>query len=133
VVFSVSRICCCPLSVEHIFILCTSSPSPVSTFSNASNTSNTLAVATSTPEILLLNSMTGNVIRQASSPSAITELQFSHSVLLSGSSDGFLRKHDPRTGMRKEDGESLVKAHAGGVQDLQVSGNFVFTIGWGIR
>jgi hypothetical protein len=90
-------------------------------------------VATTTPEILLLNSMTGSVVRQATTPSVITDLWFSHSVLLSGSSDGFLRTHDPRTGMTKEGGESLVKAHYGGVQGIQAGGNFLFTIGWGMR
>lgn len=72
-------------------------------------------------------------MRQASTMSMITHLQFTHSFLLSGSSDGYLYTHDPRTGLRKEDGESLVKAHVSGIQGLQCSGNFAFTIGWGLR
>lgn len=55
-------------------------------------------------------------------------------MLLSGSSDGFLRIHDPRTGMIRSGGaESLVRAHFSGIQGLQSTGNFAFTIGLGER
>lgn len=73
-------------------------------------------------------------MRQTPTSSIITHLQFSHSILLSGSSDGYLRTLDPRTGMRREESaESLVRAHVSGIQGLQCSGNFAFTIGLGIR
>jgi PAB-dependent poly(A)-specific ribonuclease subunit 2 len=77
--------------------------------------------------------MTGSIVRQAPVPS-ITHLQFSHSFLLSGSSDGYLRVHDPRTGMTRASGaESHVKAHFSGIQGLETAGNFAFTIGLGVR
>jgi len=78
--------------------------------------------------------MTGSIVRQATTPSLVTHLQFSHSFLLSGSSDGYLRAHDPRTGMGRAGGaESLVKAHYSSIQGLQTAGNFAFTIGLGVR
>ena len=78
--------------------------------------------------------MTGATIRQVQTSSVLTHLELSHSFLLSGSSDGYLRVHDPRTGMtRTGSAENLVKAHARSVQGLQATGNFVFTIGMGER
>lgn len=110
------------------------SSTALNTFSNTSNNSHVLAASTSNLELLLLNSMTGSIVRQTPTTSLITHLQFSHSFLLSGSSDGFLRIHDPRTGLRREEGvESLIKAHISGIQGLQCFGNFAFTIGWGMR
>ncbi|KAI0293442.1 PAB-dependent poly-A-specific ribonuclease subunit PAN2 [Russula brevipes] len=106
----------------------------VATFSSTLSSSKTLAVATLTPEITLLNSTTGSVIRQATVPSVIRQLHFTHSYLLSGDSDGFLRCHDHRTGLRREgSAENTVKAHASEMQGLQSSGNYVYTIGWGLR
>ena len=109
-----------------------SSTVTLTTFSNATSSSQNLCAATSAPELLLLNGVTGSLIRQASTPSLIEHLQYSHTVLLSGSADGFLRTHDPRTGLRRDGGgaENVVLAHAGGVSGLQVSGNYVYTIGW---
>lgn len=57
----------------------------------------------------------------------------SHTFLLSGSADGYIRTHDVRIGKKGDFSESSVKAHMKGVQGLEVSGNLVFSIGWGIR
>lgn len=107
-------------------------PSPSSTVSAVSPApfaSNILAAATTTPEIVLLNAISGAVLRQAPVPSHITHLAFSHSTLLCASADGHVRAHDPRTALRRENGDAAVLAHASGVQDLQTSGNFFYTIG----
>lgn len=76
--------------------------------------------------------MTGTVVRQTPTPSLITQLQSSHTMLLSGSADGYLRTHDPRSSSTRS-GEAIVKAHSIGIQGLQTTGNFVFTIGLGER
>jgi PAB-dependent poly(A)-specific ribonuclease subunit 2 len=94
---------------------------------------NLVAAATNTPEIILLNSMIGGAVRQVSVPSQVTNLQFSHSTLLCASADGCVRAHDPRTGIRRENGDGSVHAHSSGVQDMQATGNFFFTIGWSLR
>jgi len=74
--------------------------------------------------------MTGNVVRKVPTSSAITHLQFSSSVLISGTVDGFLHLHDPRTGMARVGTEHVaVKAHQCSIQGLQTSGNLIFTIG----
>jgi hypothetical protein len=118
----------------HLISNAIRSMTTVTTFSNSSNPSKVLAASTDTPELLLLNALTGAVERKAPVSSTITHLHFSHSILLSGSSDGYLRTHDPRTGMRREESaESAHKAHASGIQGLQSSGNFAFTIGWSLR
>lgn len=96
-------------------------------------TPNLLATASSTPELALLNASTGSAVRQAPVSSVITHLQFSLSNLLSASIDGHVRVHDPRSGIRREGGEASVQAHSSGVQDLQVTGNFFFTIGRSLR
>ncbi|KDQ59577.1 hypothetical protein JAAARDRAFT_77653 [Jaapia argillacea MUCL 33604] len=112
-----------------------SSPSTITTFSNTSSASQVFAAANSQSDLLFLNALTGNVVRQLSAPSIITHLEFSHTCLLSGSADGCVRALDPRTGLRRDDGgaESTMKAHISSIQALQASGNFVYTIGWGLR
>ncbi|KAF8163190.1 ubiquitin carboxyl-terminal hydrolase-domain-containing protein [Crassisporium funariophilum] len=110
------------------------SPTEIITFSNTSHTSHFLAASLCNLEMVMLSSMTGAVIRQVPTTSVLTHLELSHSVLLSGSSDGYLRVHDPRTGMgRVGASENLVKAHSSSIEGLQTAGNFVFTIGMGER
>ncbi|KAG6814297.1 hypothetical protein H0H92_013422 [Tricholoma furcatifolium] len=71
-------------------------PSNITTFSNTSN-SNVVAASTADMELLYINSITGVTLRQTTTPSVINHLQASHTLLLSGSSDGYLRTHDPRS------------------------------------
>ncbi|KAK7449653.1 poly(A)-specific ribonuclease [Stygiomarasmius scandens] len=107
--------------------------SSITTFASSSSSPN-VAVATINNELLLLNAMTGSVSREIQTPSLVTHLEFSHSLLLSGAADGYLRTHDPRTGIIHNSGsESSVKAHYSGIQGLQTVGNFVFTIGLSLR
>lgn len=107
--------------------------SNILTFSNTSN-SNLLAASTAEKELLYINSVTGKVVLQSTTPSVVTHIQSSHSLLLSGSSDGYLRTHDPRTNTgRAGGGESIIRAHSSGIQGLQTTGNFAFTIGLGER
>ena len=121
--------------VLHLYILLSSyrSSSTLTAFSSTTYTSNVLAASTTAPELVLLNAMTGNPVRVASSSSVATHLQFSHSTLLAASADGYVRVHDPRTGLLRENGENSVLAHTSGVQDLQASGNYFYTVGWSIR
>ncbi|KAF7323198.1 PAN2-PAN3 deadenylation complex catalytic subunit PAN2 [Mycena chlorophos] len=106
-------------------------PPTLHTFSNVSTASSVLAASSTNSELLLLNAMTGDILRQTSAPSLITHLEFSHSTILSGASDGYIRTHDPRTAATKPDGQFM--AHYAGIQGLQTTGNLVFTIGLGIR
>ena len=105
----------------------------VTTFSNTISASPNLAVSTSVPELALVNSATGTLVRQSPSPSLITHLVSSHTLLISGSSDGCIRTHDVRIGRSGSNSESSVKAHTKGVQGLEVNGNNIFTIGWSVR
>ncbi|XP_006458223.1 hypothetical protein AGABI2DRAFT_183307 [Agaricus bisporus var. bisporus H97] len=107
------------------------SSTSLTTFSDSNNSSHSLVVSTAGLEVLFLNSMTGNVVRQVPTPSLITHLQFSSSALISGSADGYLRLHDPRTGMARSGGSEnqVVKAHQCSIQGLQTTGNYIFTIG----
>lgn len=111
--------------------ICCSPPPNLHTFSNVSVASAVLAASSTGPELLLLNSMTGNILRQAPTPSLITHLEFSHSAILSGASDGYVRTHDPRTAINRSENQFM--AHYAGIQGLQTTGNFVFTIGLGVR
>jgi hypothetical protein len=78
--------------------------------------------------------MTGSVVRTSPCPSVISHLQFSHSCIVSGSLDGCIRTHDPRTALIRElNTETVSKAHASGFAGIECSGNFLFTIGWGLR
>lgn len=107
------------------------SSSMITSFSNTPSSASSLAVATAEPELVLLNTMTATPIRQSSTPSVITNLHLSHSLLVSGSADGYIRTHDMRTAMVKEEGSA--PAHSSGIQGLVSSGNFVYSIGWGMR
>lgn len=108
-------------------------PATPVTFSNNSSHSNIVFVSTTTPELLELNSVTGQIVRKSPATSVIDHLQYAHSCLLAGCADGMLRILDDRRGSRREGGESSVRAHLSSIQDVQYSGNFVYTIGWGVR
>lgn len=122
------------LFVDHLLNRSCRPDTNVVTFSNTSSSSHTLAVSLTGSELALLSPMTGTCIRQVSTTSVLTQLELSHSMLLSGSLDGYLRVHDPRTGMGRSSGsQNFVKAHTRSVQGLQAVGNFIFSIGMGER
>ncbi|KAI0933597.1 hypothetical protein AcW1_005383 [Taiwanofungus camphoratus] len=97
---------------------------------NNANSSSMFAAASTAPELLIMNSQTGDVVRRSQAQSVLTHLLWSNQYLLSGSADGFLRRHDPRDAMWKADS---VRAHVSGVQGLEGSGHYVYTIGLGTR
>ncbi|KAG9318200.1 ubiquitin carboxyl-terminal hydrolase-domain-containing protein [Chiua virens] len=78
----------------------------VSAMSPSAFSSNIVAAATTAPELVLLNAITGSLLRQAPVSSHITHLHFSHSALLCASADGYVRTHDPRTALRRESGDA---------------------------
>ena len=93
-----------------------------------------MAVSTTSPELLELNSLTGQTIRKSPMVSIINHLQYTHTFLLAGSSDGMLRILDERSNSRRDIGQSSVKAHPSGIQGMQHNGNnFVYTIGCSLR
>lgn len=111
-----------------------STTAKTTTFSNASGTTRGLAVATDAQELIHINELTGDVVRRTNVPGIINQLHFSHSLLLTGSSDGYIRSYDLRNPSRRTDSaEHSTYAHAGGVQGLQSGGNYVYSIGWGYR
>ncbi|KAG8904957.1 poly(A)-specific ribonuclease [Tulasnella sp. 403] len=110
---------------------------PLGTFSEHPSTANSLIVAsgsTQSPEFVIYNALTGNEVKKVPSPSRVTHLRASYNLLVSAASDGNIRTHDFRAASRKDDGfgatQSSAFAHAGGVQDLEVSGNYVYSCGW---
>lgn len=66
------------------------SPAQVTTASNNASPSSMFAISTSAPELLVMNSQTGDVLRRSQAPSILTHLLWSGTYLLSGSSDGCL-------------------------------------------
>ena len=122
------------LSTRWVYPQVCSTTAKTTSFSNASGTTRGLAVATDAQELIHLNELTGDVIHRTNVPGIINQLHFSHSLLLSGSSDGYIRSYDLRNPSRRTDSaENSAYAHAGGVQGLQSGGNYVYTIGWGYR
>ena len=122
------------LSIGWVYPHVCSTTAKATSFSNASGTGRGLAVATDAQELIYLNELTGDVIRRTNVSGIINQLHFSHSLLLAGSSDGYIRSYDPRNLSRRADSaENSAYAHAGGVQGLQSSGNYVYSIGWGYR
>ncbi|KIY66064.1 hypothetical protein CYLTODRAFT_455741 [Cylindrobasidium torrendii FP15055 ss-10] len=102
----------------------------IMSFTSTTTAANVIGVSATGPELLLISPNTGTLVRQCTVPSLITHLEFSHTTLISAGADGFLRTHDPRTGTtRSGSAENIVRAHPNGVQGLQVSGNYAFTIG----
>ncbi|KAF9821597.1 hypothetical protein IEO21_00443 [Rhodonia placenta] len=91
------------------------------------------ALGTSTPELLLVNSGTGDVVRRSQVPSIMTHLVWSGLHLISGSSDGYLRTHDVREGTRAMSSASSVRAHESGIQGVEAYNHYVYTIGLGTR
>ena len=77
----------------------------LTSFSNSISASPNIAVSTSVPELSLINSSTGKLVRQWPSPSLLTHLVSSHTLLLSGSADGCIRTHDIRIGSKGDFGD----------------------------
>ncbi|EMD34423.1 hypothetical protein CERSUDRAFT_117294 [Gelatoporia subvermispora B] len=102
------------------------------TFSNNLHTSN-FAASTTSPELLIINAITGSVTRRDRVSSLLTHLHYdtTHGVLLVGSGDGELSYSDHRS--RFTQLVKPVKAHTSGIQGLQASGNYVYTIGLSSR
>lgn len=124
----------CDLSVCDVHLDICSTTAKTTSFSNASGTMRGLAVATDAQELIHLNELTGGVIRRITVSGIINQLHFSHSLLLAGSSDGYIRSYDIRNLSKGTDcAENSAYAHAGGVQGLQSGGNYVYSIGWGYR
>ena len=122
------------LCAEDINYTTLSPSAKLMTFSNIPPSSTVLATSLMSMELSFISQMTGSVVRKVPTSSLLTHLEFSHSHLLSGSSDGYIRIHDPKTGMGRSGGaENLARAHIRSVQGLQASGNYIFTIGMGER
>jgi len=106
--------------------------SNVSVTAMSCNTTSMFGLANATPELMILNSHTGSVVQRSPVSAVLTHLLYPSTHLVSGSSDGFLRLHDPRNAMWHE-GNNSVRAHTGGIQGLESSGNYIYTIGLGTR
>lgn len=120
--------------IKDLFVLmCCSvkNATPLTTFCNSPGSTSTLVVGSTGGELTVLNATTGDIIRQVTSSARVTRLESSSDCVLSGSADGYVRTHDIRASLRRT--ESQVKAHQGVVQGLECNGNWVYTIGLGIR
>ncbi|OSC96358.1 hypothetical protein PYCCODRAFT_1481973 [Trametes coccinea BRFM310] len=107
----------------------------IATFSNKPQNSSAIVVATAAPELLLLNTQTGAVVRRTPAPSILTHLHYtaSQSYFVSGDADGWIRLHDPRDLTSRSTASSSVKAHISGIQGIETSSTLLFTIGLGVR
>ncbi|KDR81497.1 hypothetical protein GALMADRAFT_239478 [Galerina marginata CBS 339.88] len=103
------------------------------TFSNTPPSSTFMVASLDSLEMAFLSPVSGAAMRKIPTTSILTQLELSHSMLISGSADGYLRIHDPRTGMERGGAEIFAKAHARSIQGLETTGNFIFTIGMGER
>lgn len=92
-------------------------------------------MAQQAPELLLLNSTSGTVSRTLPVSSTITSLRSSHSAIVAGNSDGYLRLYDVSSPSRssEDQSEGSILAHVGGIQSIDVGGNYAVTIGWTLR
>ncbi|KAF8333955.1 ubiquitin carboxyl-terminal hydrolase-domain-containing protein [Cantharellus anzutake] len=105
----------------------------ITTFAEHPSKPHTLVASQPNFQLLVLNSMTGLVTRTVSVPVLLTPLRSSHSLLLAGGPDGKLRTFDLRTTMREHEATDSILAHVGGIQGLEVCGNYAVTIGWAMR
>ncbi|KAG8872977.1 poly(A)-specific ribonuclease [Tulasnella sp. 331] len=110
----------------------------LSTFCDHPSTANAVILAANGPdasEFVMLNTATGAEIRKVASPPMVNHLRASHSLLISAAADGYIRMHDFRTSNKRDSGvaQNTAFAHSGGIQGLEISGNQIFTCGWGFR
>ncbi|KAH8833946.1 ubiquitin carboxyl-terminal hydrolase-domain-containing protein [Flagelloscypha sp. PMI_526] len=103
----------------------------LTTFCPTTNSMTELAVASVKSDLMLFNDTTGDIVRTVQVPSMVNHLTNSHTLLVSGNSDGCIRAHDPRILSGRP--ELFTKAHLSSVQGVQITGNYVFTIGLGMR
>ena len=107
----------------------------ITTFSNKPSNASTIAVSTATPELILLNTQTGTVLRRSQVPSVLTHLHFtaSQTYFVSGDADGWIRLHDPRDATTRSYGSNSIKAHLSGIQGIEATSTLLYTIGLGMR
>ncbi|KAI0811211.1 PAB-dependent poly-A-specific ribonuclease subunit PAN2 [Irpex lacteus] len=104
-------------------------PNAVTAFSSNASTGSVFYACTASQEFFAINSQTGDVIRRSPTVSIYSHLVNGTNVVLSGGSDGYIRSHDPRTSTTV----NAVQAHGSGIQGLLTSGNFICSIGLGVR
>ncbi|KAI0329853.1 hypothetical protein GY45DRAFT_1324455 [Cubamyces sp. BRFM 1775] len=107
----------------------------IATFSNKPSNSSAVAVATAAPELLLLNTQNGAVVRRTPAPALLTHLHYtaSQTYFVSGDADGWIRLHDPRDLTSRSFASNSVKAHISGIQGIETSSTLLYTIGLGVR
>ncbi|RPD59176.1 hypothetical protein L226DRAFT_488705 [Lentinus tigrinus ALCF2SS1-7] len=107
----------------------------ITTFSNKPSNASTIAVSTATPELILLNTQTGSVLRRSQVSSVLTHLHYtaSQTYFVSGDADGWIRLHDPRDATIRSYGSSAIKAHLSGIQGIEATSTLLYTIGLGMR
>ncbi|KAI9104701.1 ubiquitin carboxyl-terminal hydrolase-domain-containing protein [Phlyctochytrium arcticum] len=92
------------------------------------NTSSELFVSISGKGLMTINFFRGNLIRQMEADSDYTVMKHGR-VIVCGSTTGRVSLRDPRT-LREE---HTLLAHAGGISDLDISGNILVTCGFSLR
>ena len=114
--------------MQYIFFV--RSSNAITAFSNNATHGPVFFACSSAQELLAINSQTGDLVRKSSATSIYSHLVCAPNMLLTGSSDGFVRTIDPRTSIATG---HAVQGHPNGIAGLQASGNFVYTIGLGMR
>ena len=82
------------------------------------------------PQMVVVNTHTGSVVRQVDSLSNLLFLRKTPRLVASGAADGLVRFHDPRAGLKTEQSFS---AHLGGLTGLETAGWNVMTMGYTVK
>ncbi|KAK0524952.1 poly(A)-specific ribonuclease [Tilletia horrida] len=95
----------------------------------AGGTSNGVGIPSENDVVVVINKNSNTLTRSAPAEASLVKLRKSARLVCAGTSNGYVQLRDPRT-LKVE---HRLAAHAGGLIDMAVEGNMVYSVGWTVR
>ncbi|KAE8226230.1 hypothetical protein CF319_g1142 [Tilletia indica] len=95
----------------------------------AGGTSNGIGSPVENDVVVVINKNSSTITRTAPAEASLVKLRKSSRLVCAGASNGSIQLRDPRT-LKVE---HRLAAHAGGLIDLAVEGNMIYSVGWTVR
>lgn len=109
--------------------MCTSPASASGSEIIAGGSSKGIGVASKDDVVLIINKNSNTVTKTAPAEAGLVKLRKSARLLCAGTANGYIQLRDPRT-LKVE---HRLAAHAGGLLDMAVEGNLIYSVGWTTR
>ncbi|KAK0555464.1 poly(A)-specific ribonuclease [Tilletia horrida] len=109
--------------------ICTSPASASGSELIAGGSSNGIGVPSKDDVVLIINKNSNTITKTAPAEAGLVKLRKSARLLCAGTANGYIQLRDPRS-LKVE---HRLAAHAGGLLDMAVEGNLIYSVGWTVR